>query len=117
MQTPRLLCLLARQSLLACLIGLVAAGCPTVSAALDQNAARAETASIENGLLRIALDLNDGTLLELADVRRLNVGGETMINAIQFGFGPHDGEENFLKRLARQNGGQWAYQDISRLPD
>jgi hypothetical protein len=54
---------------------------------------------------------------ELAQVRRLNLGGETVINAIQFGFGPYDGEENFLKRLARQNEGQWAYQDISKLPD
>jgi hypothetical protein len=54
---------------------------------------------------------------ELALVRRLNVGRETTVNAIQFGFGPYDGEDNFLKRLARENGGQWAYQDISKLPD
>jgi hypothetical protein len=54
---------------------------------------------------------------ELAQVGRLNVGRETVINAIQFGFGPYDGEDNFLKRLARENRGQWAYQDISKLPD
>lgn len=54
---------------------------------------------------------------ELAQVGRLNPGRETVINAIQFGFGPYDGEDNFLKRLARENRGQWAYQDISKLPD
>jgi len=54
---------------------------------------------------------------ELAQVRRLNSGGSTVINAIEFGFGPYDGEDNFLKRLARQNRGQWAYQDVSKLRD
>ncbi len=54
---------------------------------------------------------------ELAQVGRLNRGRETVINAIQFGFGPYDGEDNFLKRLARENRGQWAYQDISKLRD
>lgn len=51
---------------------------------------------------------------ELADIQRANKG--TQINAIEFGFGPESGEDNFLKRLARQNGGQHAYIDISRLP-
>ncbi len=64
-------------------------------------------------------DANDPQLNEdeLRSVRRLNTGGATVINAIQFGYGPYDGEENFLKRIARENGGQWAYQDISKLPD
>lgn len=51
---------------------------------------------------------------ELAEVERANKG--TQINAIEFGFGPEAGDDNFLKRLARQNGGQHAYVDISKLP-
>jgi hypothetical protein len=55
------------------------------------------------------------TAAELAKIRRWNYG--TMIHAIEFGFGPRSSAENFLKRLARQNGGQHAYVDISRLRD
>ena len=51
---------------------------------------------------------------ELARIRRLN--GNTSINAIEFGFGPSTGRDNFLKRLARDNNGQHAYVDISLLP-
>ncbi len=50
---------------------------------------------------------------ELAEVRRWNQ--QTMIHAIEFGFGPQSNSNNFLVRLARQNGGQHAYVDISRL--
>ena len=52
---------------------------------------------------------------ELRQLRNLNKG--TQIHAIEFGFGPTSGEDNFLKRLARQNGGQHAYIDISKLPE
>ncbi len=52
---------------------------------------------------------------ELERIRRLNKG--TQIHTIEFGFGPSSGEENFLMRLARQNGGQHAYVDISKLPE
>jgi hypothetical protein len=51
---------------------------------------------------------------ELAEIQRANKGAQ--INAIEFGFGPTTGDDNFLKRLARQNGGQHAYVDISKLP-
>jgi hypothetical protein len=51
---------------------------------------------------------------ELARIARANQG--TQIHAIEFGFGPATGDDNFLKRLARQNGGQHAYVDISKLP-
>jgi len=54
---------------------------------------------------------------DLARIRRLNGAHQTAINTIQFGFGPFDGEENFLTRLARQNGGQSVYQDVSALPE
>lgn len=64
-------------------------------------------------------DANDPQLNEdeLRRVRSLNTGGETVINAIQFGYGPDNGDDNFLKRIARENGGRCGYQDISELPD
>jgi len=52
---------------------------------------------------------------ELAMIRRLNTHG-TSINTIEFGFGPDPKRENFLKKLARQNGGKSGYCDISKLP-
>jgi hypothetical protein len=55
------------------------------------------------------------TAAELANIQRWNYG--TMIHAIEFGYGPRGAGENFLMRLARQNGGQHAYVDISRLRD
>ena len=55
------------------------------------------------------------TAEELARIRRANKG--TQIHAIEFGFGPSRGDDNFLKRLARQNGGGHAYVDISKLPE
>jgi len=51
---------------------------------------------------------------ELTRIRRTN--RSTVINAIEFGFGPSAGQMNFLKRLAQENGGQHAYVDISLLP-
>ncbi len=50
---------------------------------------------------------------ELARIRRLNSG--TSINAIEFGSGPPSGGQNFLKRLAEQNHGNYGYVDTSKL--
>ena len=50
---------------------------------------------------------------ELARVRRKN--RNTMINSIEFGFGPRRARTNFLQRLARQNGGRHVYVDVSLL--
>jgi hypothetical protein len=75
----------------------------------------------------LAIRLNPDVIFFLtdADEPRLNsqqlqriarrAGGIT-INAIEFGYGPQADANNFLVRLARQNGGQHAYVDISRLP-
>jgi len=52
---------------------------------------------------------------ELATIRRRN-GGITVIHTIEFGSGPNPRRENFLVRLASQNGGQNVYVDVSRLP-
>jgi hypothetical protein len=45
---------------------------------------------------------------------RLNRG--SVINTIEFGYGPNDGDDNFLARLARSTGGQYAYVDVGDLP-
>lgn len=55
------------------------------------------------------------TFGELQQVRRWNRG--TTIHAIEFGAGPQLGGDNFLMKLARQNGGQHAYVDVRRLRD
>lgn len=51
---------------------------------------------------------------QLARINRLAAG--ITIHAIEFGYGPQSDSDNFLVRLARQNGGQHAYVDVSRLP-
>lgn len=48
---------------------------------------------------------------QLEKIRRLN-GGVTAINTIEFGIGPDLRQENFLVRLARENGGQHLYVDM-----
>jgi hypothetical protein len=50
---------------------------------------------------------------QLADIHRRAAG--IVINAIEFGFGPETTADNFIKRLARKNGGQYSYVDISRI--
>lgn len=51
---------------------------------------------------------------ELAKVRHMNHG--TSINAIEFGAGPPAAGSNFLKELARENGGNYGYVDVTQLP-
>lgn len=55
------------------------------------------------------------TFGELQQVRQWNRG--TTIHAIEFGAGPQLAVDNFLMKLARQNGGQHAYVDVRRLRD
>jgi len=55
-------------------------------------------------------ELSPGELLE---IRRRNRG--TSINTIEFGLGPQVRPDNFLQRLADQNGGRHGYVDISRF--
>lgn len=50
---------------------------------------------------------------KLAQIRRSN-GGRTSINTIEFGEGPQPRGENFLARIARENGGKYIYIDILR---
>ena len=76
--------------------------------------------------LKAALDLNPDVIFFLTDaeepqltqyqlsrVQRLNGGAS--ICAIEFGIGPEPSGDNFLKQLARQNGGRHGYVDVTRL--
>jgi hypothetical protein len=51
---------------------------------------------------------------ELEEVQRLN-RGRTRIHTIEFGTGGATTVDNFLKKLARQNGGTYRYYDVKRL--
>jgi hypothetical protein len=50
---------------------------------------------------------------QLYDIQRRAAG--ITISAIEFGLGPKASRGNFLEKLAQQNGGQYAYVDITRL--
>ncbi len=56
------------------------------------------------------------TYSELEQIRRMNGAGGCSIHAIEFGSGPYQGDDNFLVKLARQNGGQHVYVDVNSLP-
>ena len=51
--------------------------------------------------------------LKISRIRSKN-GGRTSINTIEFGEGPQPRRENFLARIARENGGKYIYIDIHR---
>lgn len=50
---------------------------------------------------------------QLGRINQLN-GGRTVLHTIEFGIGPSLGDENFLVRLARENGGKHVYYDITK---
>ncbi|HET6879174.1 MAG TPA: hypothetical protein VFI31_03400 [Pirellulales bacterium] len=72
--------------------------------------------------LRLAPDviffLTDADEPVLSDVKITRIrntnGGRTSINTIEFGEGPQPRRENFLGRIARENGGKYIYIDIGR---
>ncbi len=75
--------------------------------------------------LKMAISLQPDVVFFLtdADEPRLSAGqleeigrraNGITINTIEFGLGPKTGGENFLMRLAHQNGGQYGYVDIAK---
>lgn len=54
------------------------------------------------------------TAAELKSIQKINQG-RTRIHAIEFGRGSELDVDNFLKKLARQNGGTYRYFDVKRL--
>jgi hypothetical protein len=54
--------------------------------------------------------MSDG---QLSLIRHLN-GGHTKINTIEFGERPQPRRNNFLARIAQENGGEYVYMDVTR---
>ena len=86
----------------------------------------ADGATRHDDALKMAIQMQPDVIFFLTDadeprlsdgqLRQINrwAGGIT-INAVEFGLGPKSGGVNFLERLARQNGGQYGYVDLTRL--
>jgi hypothetical protein len=51
--------------------------------------------------------------IQLANIRKL-AARRTTIHCIQFGFGALGDDDNFMMRLARENGGGYTYVNMSR---
>lgn len=51
---------------------------------------------------------------DLNDIKQMNKG-RTRIHCIEFGSGPELAIDNFLKRLARENGGTYRYRDTTKF--
>jgi Ca-activated chloride channel family protein len=51
---------------------------------------------------------------ELNEIKTLN-NGRTKIHCVEFGKGPELSSDNFLKKLARDNGGTYRYRDVTRF--
>ena len=51
---------------------------------------------------------------EMNEIRIAN-GGRTKIHCVEFGKGSEINADNFLKRLARENGGTYRYRDVTRF--
>ncbi|MBA4030837.1 MAG: hypothetical protein C0478_08090 [Planctomyces sp.] len=54
------------------------------------------------------------TSIERKELIRLNQG-RSRIHTIEFGQGPELNTENFLKKVARENGGSYRYEDVTRF--
>jgi len=86
----------------------------------------ADGATRHDDALKMALQMQPDVIFFLTDAdeprlsaRQLHeinrrAGGIT-INAIEFGLGPKSGGVDFLEKLALQNGGQYAYVDLTKL--
>lgn len=51
---------------------------------------------------------------ELNEIKMAN-NGRTAIHCVEFGKGPEISGDNFLKKLARENGGTYRYRDVTRF--
>lgn len=51
---------------------------------------------------------------ELAEIKRIN-RGRARIHCVEFGVGERLASDNFLKRLARENGGTYRYRNVARF--
>jgi hypothetical protein len=53
---------------------------------------------------------------QLDRLRQMNAGVGAVIHTIEFGVGSDRGQDNFIRRLALQNGGRHVYVDVTALP-
>ena len=51
---------------------------------------------------------------QMAEIRRMGRGGRTKIHCIQFGYGPLQNVDTFMRRLALDNGGGFQYVDVTK---
>ena len=76
--------------------------------------------------LELAIRMQPDVIFFLTDANEPRLSGRQLyqiqrkaagiqINAIEFGIGPKQGRDNFLEKLAHQNGGQYAYRDITKF--
>ena len=88
----------------------------TADGATQHEDALALALRLDPDVIFFLTDADEPTLSprQLAHIARMNNG--TTINAVEFGYGPQTDSNNFLVKLARQNGGQHVYVDISELP-
>jgi hypothetical protein len=90
------------------------------------NSISADGATQHEPAIRLAMQLSPDVVFFLTDadqpelsraqldrIAKMNQG-RAVINTIEFGLGPKIRKENFLDRLAQENGGQSVYVDISR---
>ncbi|MHB8898972.1 MAG: vWA domain-containing protein [Thermoguttaceae bacterium] len=78
------------------------------------------------GALKLAIRMQPDVIFFLTDADDPQLNGRQLyeiqrqaagiqINAIEFGIGPKQSGDNFLVKLARQNGGQYSYRDITKF--
>lgn len=86
---------------------------------------RADGGTDHMAALEMALNLNPDVIFFLTDADQPRLSPEqlarigrrnriSIINTIEFGQGPAPAKENFLRQLARQNGGEYTYIDITK---
>lgn len=110
----------------------------TIASDLNKTLARQKISGIQPGSgtdhlppLEMAIRMNPDVIFFLTDalepplwpkdlekIKKLN-GGRVRIHAIEFGQGPELGSDadlvNFLRKLARQNGGTYRYHDVTKF--
>ncbi len=89
----------------------------TADGGTDRYAALSMAVGMRPDVIFFLTDVDDPmSALEVERIRRRN-RETTAIHTIEFGQGPTIGEDNFLKRIARENRGAAVYVDISKLGD
>lgn len=82
----------------------------------DHMVALRKALSLKAEVLFLLTDADEPVLhaAELDEIRRTNAG-RTRIHCVAFGLGPELNGDNFLKRLAGQNGGGYRYVDVRTI--